>query len=135
MEAFEEVSDSLCVPQHNQDGEERVVLFLRMAAGHAFRPALVQRVRDAIRSGLSARHVPSVILETKGIPVRPAPTGLPPTPAPLPPGGGRLRTGTSHGPTRLGTHREAGSGFIYRLSLLPGNKSFSPATPPFFNPS
>ncbi|XP_054568694.1 acetoacetyl-CoA synthetase isoform X1 [Eptesicus fuscus] len=68
VEAFEEVSDSLCVPQHNQDGEERVVLFLRMAAGHAFRPALVQRVRDAIRSGLSARHVPSVILETKGIP-------------------------------------------------------------------
>ncbi|KAK1328238.1 hypothetical protein QTO34_011805 [Cnephaeus nilssonii] len=68
VEAFEEVSDSLCVPQHNQDGEERVVLFLRMAAGHAFRPALVQRIRDAIRSGLSARHVPSVILETKGIP-------------------------------------------------------------------
>ncbi|XP_070256063.1 acetoacetyl-CoA synthetase isoform X1 [Myotis yumanensis] len=68
VEAFEEVSDSLCVPQHNQDGEERVVLFLRMAAGHAFRPALVQRIRDAIRSGLSARHVPSLILETKGIP-------------------------------------------------------------------
>lgn len=68
VEAFEEVSDSLCVPQHNRDGEERVVLFLRMAAGHAFRPALVQRIRDAIRSGLSARHVPSLILETKGIP-------------------------------------------------------------------
>ncbi|XP_014388828.1 PREDICTED: acetoacetyl-CoA synthetase [Myotis brandtii] len=30
VEAFEEVSDSLCVPQHNQDGEERVVLFLGM---------------------------------------------------------------------------------------------------------
>ncbi|XP_036163304.1 acetoacetyl-CoA synthetase isoform X1 [Myotis myotis] len=68
VEAFEEVSDSLCVPQHSRDGEERVVLFLRMAAGHAFRPALVQRIRDAIRSGLSARHVPSLILETKGIP-------------------------------------------------------------------
>lgn len=106
MEAFEEVSDSLCVPQHSRDGEERVVLFLRMAAGHAFRPALVQRIRDAIRSGLSARHVPSLILETKGIPVR---TPRRARPAPRPPA--PLRTGTSVGPA-LGTHRQAGSGFI-----------------------
>ncbi|XP_036292779.1 acetoacetyl-CoA synthetase-like [Pipistrellus kuhlii] len=69
VEAFEEVSDSLCVPQHSRDsGEERVVLFLRMAAGQAFGPALVQRIRYAIRSGLSARHVPSLILETQDIP-------------------------------------------------------------------
>ncbi|KAG8515003.1 Acetoacetyl-CoA synthetase, partial [Galemys pyrenaicus] len=68
VEAFEEVMDSLCVPQYNRDGEERVVLFLKMASGHAFRPELVKRIRDAIRLGLSARHVPSLILETKGIP-------------------------------------------------------------------
>lgn len=73
VEAFEEVEDSLCVPQYNQDREERVVLFLKMAPGHAFRPDLVKRIRDAVRIGLSARHVPSLILETKGIPVRPAP--------------------------------------------------------------
>lgn len=70
VEAFEEVTDSLCVPQYNRDGEERVVLFLKMAPGHAFRPELTKRIRDAIRLGLSARHVPSVILETKAIPVR-----------------------------------------------------------------
>uniref|UniRef100_A0A671FSP8 Acetoacetyl-CoA synthetase n=1 Tax=Rhinolophus ferrumequinum TaxID=59479 RepID=A0A671FSP8_RHIFE len=68
VEAFEEVEDSLCVPQYNKDREERVVLFLKMAPGHAFRPDLVKRIRDAIRIGLSARHVPSLILETKGIP-------------------------------------------------------------------
>ncbi|XP_021563842.1 acetoacetyl-CoA synthetase isoform X1 [Carlito syrichta] len=68
VEAFEEVMDSLCVPQYNQDGEERVILFLKMASGHTFQPDLVKRIRDAIRSGLSARHVPSLILETKGIP-------------------------------------------------------------------
>ncbi|KAM8818178.1 acetoacetyl-CoA synthetase isoform 1-T1 [Rhynchonycteris naso] len=68
VEAFEEVMDSLCVPQYNPDGEERVVLFLKMASGHSFRPDLVKRIRDAIRIGLSARHVPSLILETKGIP-------------------------------------------------------------------
>nr|XP_031298352.1 acetoacetyl-CoA synthetase isoform X2 [Camelus dromedarius] len=68
VEAFEEVMDSLCVPQYNKDGEERVVLFLKMAPGHAFGPDLVKSIRNAIRLGLSARHVPSLILETKGIP-------------------------------------------------------------------
>ncbi|XP_069353611.1 acetoacetyl-CoA synthetase isoform X2 [Eulemur rufifrons] len=68
VEAFEEVVDSLCVPQQNKDREERVVLFLKMAPGQAFRPDLVRRICDAIRVGLSARHVPSLILETKDIP-------------------------------------------------------------------
>ncbi|ELK14257.1 Acetoacetyl-CoA synthetase [Pteropus alecto] len=68
VEAFEEVMDSLCVSQYNKDREERVVLFLKMASGHSFQPDLVRRVQNAIRIGLSARHVPSVILETKDIP-------------------------------------------------------------------
>ncbi|KAB0359171.1 hypothetical protein FD754_003327 [Muntiacus muntjak] len=68
VEAFEEVLDSLCVPQCNKDGEERVILFLKMASGHTFRPDLVKRIREAIRLGLSARHVPSLVLETQGIP-------------------------------------------------------------------
>ncbi|XP_038945669.1 acetoacetyl-CoA synthetase isoform X1 [Rattus norvegicus] len=68
VEAFDEVEDSLCVPQYNRDGEERVVLFLKMASGHTFQPDLVKHIRDAIRLGLSARHVPSLILETQGIP-------------------------------------------------------------------
>uniref|UniRef100_A0A8I3S7M8 Acetoacetyl-CoA synthetase n=2 Tax=Canis lupus familiaris TaxID=9615 RepID=A0A8I3S7M8_CANLF len=70
VEAFEEVMDSLCVPQYNKDGEERVLLFLKMASGHTFGPDLVKSIRNAIRNGLSARHVPSLILETKGIPRR-----------------------------------------------------------------
>ena len=60
--------DSLCVPQFNKDGEERVILFLKMASGHTFQPDLVKSIRNAIRLGLSARHVPSLILETKDIP-------------------------------------------------------------------
>ncbi|XP_025257912.1 acetoacetyl-CoA synthetase isoform X2 [Theropithecus gelada] len=68
VESFEEVEDSLCVPQYNKYREERVILFLKMTSGHAFQPDLVKRIRDAIRVGLSARHVPSLILETKGIP-------------------------------------------------------------------
>ncbi|XP_072456814.1 acetoacetyl-CoA synthetase isoform X1 [Notamacropus eugenii] len=68
VEAFEEVMDSLCVPQYNSDGEERVILFLKMLPEHSFSQDLVKRIKDAIRLGLSARHVPSLILETKDIP-------------------------------------------------------------------
>ncbi|CAL8248107.1 unnamed protein product [Merluccius merluccius] len=68
VEAFEEVCDSLCVPQYNADGEERVILFLKMAAGQAFCPDLLQRIRGSIRKALSARHVPALLLETTDIP-------------------------------------------------------------------
>ncbi|XP_043571740.1 acetoacetyl-CoA synthetase isoform X1 [Chiloscyllium plagiosum] len=68
VEAFEEVMDSLCVPQYNKDGEERVILFLKMANNQVFTANLVKRIRYAIRVALSARHVPAFILETKDIP-------------------------------------------------------------------
>lgn len=70
VEAFEEVSDSLCVPQYNADGEERVILFLKMAPGKPFSADLVGKIKGAIRKALSARHVPALLLETKDIPVR-----------------------------------------------------------------
>uniref|UniRef100_A0A4W3GMM8 Acetoacetyl-CoA synthetase-like n=1 Tax=Callorhinchus milii TaxID=7868 RepID=A0A4W3GMM8_CALMI len=68
VEAFEEVEDSLCVPQYNQHGEERVILFLKMASEQPFSPELVGRIQRAIRAGLSARHMPALVLETKDIP-------------------------------------------------------------------
>ncbi|KAK2845308.1 hypothetical protein Q7C36_010162 [Tachysurus vachellii] len=68
VEAFEEVCDSVCVPQYNADGEERVILFVKLVPNHTFSFELVAKIRSAIRVSLSARHVPSVILETKDIP-------------------------------------------------------------------
>lgn len=68
VEAFEEVTDSLCVPQYNNDGEERVILFLKMASGKSFCPELVGKIKGAIRKALSARHVPALMLETRDIP-------------------------------------------------------------------
>uniref|UniRef100_A0A8C4NUZ3 Acetoacetyl-CoA synthetase n=1 Tax=Dicentrarchus labrax TaxID=13489 RepID=A0A8C4NUZ3_DICLA len=68
VEAFEEVSDSLCVPQYNTDGEERVILFLKMAPGKPFCPELLAKIKGAIRKALSARHVPALLLETRDIP-------------------------------------------------------------------
>lgn len=71
VEAFEEVSDSLCVPQYNADGEERVVLFLKMAPGKPFSGQLVADVKAAVRKALSARHVPALLLQIADIPVSP----------------------------------------------------------------
>ncbi|KAM9446237.1 acetoacetyl-CoA synthetase isoform 1-T1 [Clarias gariepinus] len=68
VEAFDEVCDSLCVPQYNTDGEERVILFLKLVQDHVFSAELVAKIRSAIRTALSARHVPAVILQTKDIP-------------------------------------------------------------------
>ncbi|KAF4112762.1 acetoacetyl-CoA synthetase [Onychostoma macrolepis] len=68
VEAFEEVSDSLCVPQYSSDGEERVILFLKMGPNKSFSQELVGKIRSAIRVALSARHIPALILETKDIP-------------------------------------------------------------------
>lgn len=67
---MDQVADSLCVGQKiNDGGDERVVLFLKMANGYAFDETLVSMVKAAIRKELSARHVPAVILETSDIPV------------------------------------------------------------------
>ncbi|XP_077995302.1 acetoacetyl-CoA synthetase-like [Glandiceps talaboti] len=68
VESLKEIQDSLVVPQRNQDGEERVIMFLKMENGYEFDDVVVKRVKSTIRSQLSARHVPSVILKTDDIP-------------------------------------------------------------------
>ncbi|XP_053084702.1 acetoacetyl-CoA synthetase [Pangasianodon hypophthalmus] len=68
VEAFEEVCDSVCVPQYNSDGEERVILFLKLVQNQTFSSELVAKIRSAIRVSLSARHVPAVILPITDIP-------------------------------------------------------------------
>ena len=68
VESIEEISDSLCVGQ-KLEGDERVVLFLKMANGRVFSDDVVKRVKTLIRTQLSARHVPAVILQTSDIPV------------------------------------------------------------------
>ena len=53
-----QIADSLCVGQRSPDGlEERVILFLKMAAGDDVTPDLVRRLGSSIRSQLSARLV------------------------------------------------------------------------------
>ncbi|KAJ2432995.1 hypothetical protein IWW41_002304, partial [Coemansia sp. RSA 2522] len=48
--------------------DERVLMFLEMADGHLFLADIVDRIRTHIRSQLSPRHVPALILPVAGIP-------------------------------------------------------------------
>jgi acetoacetyl-CoA synthetase len=72
MEQFGDVvDDSVVVGQRrSQDTDERVILFLKMREGKPCAEEFKQRIRSAIRSALSARHVPSYIFEVPEIPVR-----------------------------------------------------------------
>ncbi|KAJ5374514.1 AMP-dependent synthetase/ligase [Penicillium concentricum] len=64
-----EIGDSICVGQRRPtDTDERVMLFLLMRTGVTFTPDLVTRVKRAIRTELSPRHVPMFTFETPEIP-------------------------------------------------------------------
>jgi len=63
-------SDALCIGRRReQDTDETVVLFLKMAEGRKFEHKLVEDVKKVIRRELSARHVPGIIDECPEIPV------------------------------------------------------------------
>ncbi|XP_037803063.1 LOW QUALITY PROTEIN: acetoacetyl-CoA synthetase-like [Penaeus monodon] len=68
VEQFDEINDSVCVGQRNAEGEERVVLFLKMLPPAELTPEFKRRLAVAIRTQLSARHVPSVILPISEVP-------------------------------------------------------------------
>jgi len=69
VEQFTEIGDSLCVGQRSLDGsEERVILFLKMAGGKPVSEEIVKALVNTIRSKLSARHVPALILPISDIP-------------------------------------------------------------------
>ncbi|KAH9171177.1 acetoacetate-CoA ligase [Lactarius sanguifluus] len=56
------IDDTIC------DKDERVLLFVKMRAGHKLDPAFEQSIRAAIRSALSTRHVPAYIFEVEELP-------------------------------------------------------------------
>jgi acetoacetyl-CoA synthetase len=69
IEEFEEVEDCIAVGQRRKsDPDEQVLLFLKLQNGIRLENALIQRISDAIREGLSPRHVPTHIRQVKDIP-------------------------------------------------------------------
>ena len=67
VEQLPEIAEALCIGQ-DFDGDVRVVLFVRLAAGVALDSELEGRIRAKIRSGASPRHVPARIVAVADIP-------------------------------------------------------------------
>lgn len=66
----DEVEDSLCIGRRREgDSDETVVLFLRMARGQELNSDLLDRIKQTIRTELSARHVPGIVDVAPEIPV------------------------------------------------------------------
>jgi acetoacetyl-CoA synthetase len=67
VESLSEVVEALAVGQ-DWKGDVRVVLFVRLKPGAALDDLLKKRIRDAIRTTTTARHVPAKIIEVPDIP-------------------------------------------------------------------
>ncbi|KAF5541290.1 acetoacetate ligase [Fusarium mexicanum] len=67
VDKFTDVEDCITVGRRRpEDADEQVVMFLKMKAP-TFKET-VEKIRDAIRQDLSARHVPALFLEVQDIP-------------------------------------------------------------------
>jgi len=67
VEQFPEVSDSLVIGQ-NWENDVRVVLFVKMAEGAQLSEALKTKIKQAIRTNASPRHMPAKIIPITDIP-------------------------------------------------------------------
>jgi acetoacetyl-CoA synthetase len=67
VEQLPEVLESVAVGQRWQ-GDERVILFVRLATGVELDEALCERIRRQIRANTTPRHVPAKILAVSDIP-------------------------------------------------------------------
>ena len=68
VERFQEVEEAVVVGQDTRDGDQRVVLFLRLAKNVSLDQDLEDRLRREIRDQTTPRHVPAVICAVSDIP-------------------------------------------------------------------
>ncbi|GII53343.1 acetoacetyl-CoA synthetase [Planotetraspora thailandica] len=68
VERFEEIADSLVIDTGRLGQEGRLLLYVTLAAGATLSDDLVSRLKAALRTELSPRHVPDEIHEVPGIP-------------------------------------------------------------------
>ncbi|MBL8775060.1 MAG: acetoacetate--CoA ligase [Acidimicrobiales bacterium] len=67
VENFAEVTEAIAVGQE-WDDDTRIVLFVRLADGHALDDDLVAEIRRRVRTDCSPRHVPARIVAVEDIP-------------------------------------------------------------------
>ena len=67
VEAFDEITEALVIGQSIGD-DVRIVLFVRLAAGHALDETLEAQIKAELKRKASPRHVPAVICNVTDIP-------------------------------------------------------------------
>ncbi len=67
VENIEGIADSMAVGQ-DWKGDQRIILFVRLALGHQLTEDLKNKIRDRLRKEASPRHVPELIMEAPDIP-------------------------------------------------------------------
>ncbi|MBE0640091.1 MAG: acetoacetate--CoA ligase [Bacteroidales bacterium] len=67
VENLEEIADSVIIGQHWQ-GDERVVLFVKLHPGALLNDLLIGKIKNNIRSSCSPRHVPAIIKQVNDVP-------------------------------------------------------------------
>jgi acetoacetyl-CoA synthetase len=68
VERLPEITEALVIGAEESDGGYWMPLFVVLADGHVLDDALREKIRDAIRTGASPRHVPDEILAVPAIP-------------------------------------------------------------------
>jgi acetoacetyl-CoA synthetase len=67
VEQVPEVLEGLVIGQQ-WNGDERIVLFVRLKEGTTLTPGLQERIREEIRRNATPRHVPARIVAVRDIP-------------------------------------------------------------------
>ena len=67
VEKLEEIADSLAIGQ-NWEGDQRIILFIKLAEGYQLTEDLKNRIKKTLRDKASPRHVPAKIIEIPDIP-------------------------------------------------------------------
>jgi acetoacetyl-CoA synthetase len=68
VEQLEDVEESIVVGQDTGDGDQRVVLFVKLREGLQLTDVLRDNIRTCIRENTTPRHVPAVISQVTDIP-------------------------------------------------------------------
>src|SRR5258708_23523599 len=68
VEELPEVTDSLVIDTGSLGSEGKLVLYLVLAPGHSLDDGLVAKIKSALRSALSPRHVPDEIHQVPRVP-------------------------------------------------------------------
>lgn len=67
VERFSEIADSMVVGQ-DWKGDQRIILFVKLALGFQLTEDLKNRIKGALREEASPRHVPALVIEAPDIP-------------------------------------------------------------------